>query len=119
MNIQEFQDILNNSNHSLKDNEAAVQDMFRLVSNFNEKNKRPFHMYCSVTGDRVGMAQEKVFRKRLEKFNGNIVDLFVGYVSRSAKKQESNAAPVLEPEPQAVEASEMVEPEVLVVIEDA
>jgi len=109
-----FTELLINTNHALANDEAAIKDMVRMISNYVEKGKRPFYMYCSATGLKVGMSQTPVFQKRIEKFNGDLVQMFLHYKSRGARK-ESVAVEV----PVAKEDAEVVvfvEPEAEVVV---
>lgn len=114
MNIQEFQDLLNETGHALRNDEAAVKDMHRMIMNHEEKGKRPFYMYCAATGKRVGMSQTPVYLKRLAKFQGSLVSMFVNYKSRDGRKDE-----VVATEEPAIEAEvlEVVELEATPVVE--
>lgn len=117
MNIQEFQDLLNETGHALRNDEAAVKDMHRMIMNHEEKGKRPFYMYCAATGKRVGMSQTPVYQKRLAKFQGSLVSMFVNYKSREGRKDE--AVVVVATEEPAIEAEvlEVVELEATPVVE--
>jgi len=80
-----IQEALRNAKHVLAESDSAVNDITRIVNNFegSEGKKRPFYIYCAATGIKKGMSQTPVFEKRLAKF-GNILDLFAQYKSRDA-----------------------------------
>jgi len=84
------------ANHALANNDAAVTDITRLVTNFNEKGKRPFYIYCSITGEKKGMSQLPVFQKRLELAGGDILAMFATYKSREPKKLAPKPEPTVE-----------------------
>jgi len=84
-------ELIKNSNHILRDDEKSVAEMVKLIDAFQQNGKRPFHMYCSVTGTKVGMSQQAVFEKRLAAYGGDIVRMFLEYKSRDARKDGTEA----------------------------
>jgi len=73
------------ANHILANNEAAVADITRIITNNAHSGKRPFYIYCSKTGAKLGMAQQVVYEKRLAKFGGNLLNMFATYKGREPK----------------------------------
>lgn len=104
--LESFVSLLSETGHALLHDEVKVKDMFRMINNFEEKNKRPFYMYCSATGKRVGMSQQPVFEKRLAKFNGSLVSMFVNYVCRDGKRESAPPVVVAADQPSTEEASD-------------
>jgi len=75
---------LRSANHILANNEAAVADITRIMTN-HEQGKRPFYIYCSKTGAKLGLAQQVVYEKRLAKFGGDLLNMFATYKGREPK----------------------------------
>jgi len=71
------------SGHILATNDAVVTEITKLITNY-EQGKRPYYIYCAATGAKLGMSQQPVFEKRLQAFNGNILDMFASYKGRSS-----------------------------------
>jgi len=82
-----IQEALRNAKHALAESDSAVNDITRIVNNFegSEGKKRPFYIYCSESGAKKGMSQTPVFQKRLDAAGGDILALFATYKSRDAK----------------------------------
>lgn len=89
MNIERIQIALNEAKHALANDEGAVKDIARIVDNYESKGKRPFYIYCSVTGLKKGMSQTPVFEKRLQNAGGDILNLFATYKAREGRPTES------------------------------
>jgi hypothetical protein len=89
MNTEQTQIALTEANHALANDEAAIKDIARIVENYVSKGKRPFYIYCSVTGLKKGMSQTPVFEKRLQNAGGDILNLFATYKAREGRPTES------------------------------
>ena len=89
MNTERIQAALNEANHTLANDEGAIKDIARIVENYESKGKRPFYIYCSVTGLKKGMSQTPVFEKRLQTAGGDILNLFATYKAREGRPAES------------------------------
>jgi len=75
------------ANHIHANNDAVIADITRIVTNHeaSEGKKRPFYIYCSATGAKLGMAQQVVYEKRLAKFGGDLLIMFATYKGREPK----------------------------------
>lgn len=89
MNIERIQIALNEAKHALSNDDGAIKDIARIVDNYESKGKRPFYIYCSVTGLKKGMSQTPVFEKRLQNAGGDILNLFATYKAREGRPTES------------------------------
>jgi hypothetical protein len=97
MNKETIQKALTEANHNLAGDDAAVTDITRLITNY-ENGKRPYYIYDSVTGAKLGMSQLPVFEKRLSAFGGDIVAMFASYKGRESKEVKTEAkVEVVEP----------------------
>ncbi len=102
MNKEIVSKALTEAKHTLAGDDAAVTDITRLITN-HENGKRPYYIYDSVTGAKLGMSQLPVFEKRLTAFGGDILAMFASYKGRDSK-------PKTEPEAPKVVVAEPVEP---------
>jgi hypothetical protein len=102
MNKEIVSKALTEAKHTLAGDDAAVTDITRLITN-HENGKRPYYIYDSVTGAKLGMSQLPVFEKRLTAFGGDILAMFASYKGRDSK-------PKTEPEAPKVVIAEPVEP---------
>jgi hypothetical protein len=102
MNKEIVSKALTEAKHTLAGDDAAVTDITRLITN-HENGKRPYYIYDSVTGAKLGMSQLPVFEKRLAAFGGDILAMFASYKGRDSK-------PKTEPEAPKVVVAEPVEP---------
>jgi hypothetical protein len=102
MNKEIVSKALTEAKHTLAADDAAVTDITRLITN-HENGKRPYYIYDSVTGAKLGMSQLPVFEKRLSAFGGDILAMFASYKGRDSK-------PKAEPEAPKVVVAEQVEP---------
>ena len=92
MNKETVQKALTEAKHTLAGDDAAVTDITRLITN-HENGKRPYYIYDSVTGAKLGMSQLPVFEKRLSAFAGDIVAMFASYKGRDSKPKAEPEAP--------------------------
>jgi hypothetical protein len=102
MNKETVSKALTEAKHTLAGDDAAVTDITRLITN-HENGKRPYYIYDSVTGAKLGMSQLPVFEKRLTAFGGDILAMFASYKGRDSKSKT-------EPEAPKVVVAEPVEP---------
>ena len=87
MNKEIVSKALAEANHALAGDDAAVTDITRLITN-HENGKRPYYIYDSVTGAKLGMSQLPVFEKRLAAFGGDILAMFASYKGRESKEKK-------------------------------
>jgi len=78
--------------HYSAGDDAIVTDITKLITNF-EQNKRPYYIYDSSNGVKLGMSQLPVFEKRLQAFGGDILAMFASYKGRSASKETGTSNP--------------------------
>lgn len=95
MNKETVQKALQEANHALANDDAAVTDITRLITN-HENGKRPYYIYDSASGAKLGMSQLPVFEKRLTAFGGDILAMFASYKGRDSKPKAEPAAPKVE-----------------------
>lgn len=98
MNKETVQKALQEANHALANDDAAVTDITRLITN-HENGKRPYYIYDSASGAKLGMSQLPVFEKRLTAFGGDILAMFASYKGRDSKPKAEPAAPKVEKSP--------------------
>ena len=60
------------SGHFSANDDAIVTDITKLITN-HEQGKRPYYIYDSSNGVKLGMSQLPVFEKRLQAFGGDIL----------------------------------------------
>ena len=95
MNKDTVQNALQKAKHVLANDDAAITDIARLITN-HENGKRPYYIYDSVTGAKLGMSQLPVFEKRLSAFAGDILAMFASYKGRDSKPKDVPVAPKVE-----------------------
>lgn len=78
--------------HFSAGDDVIVTDITKLITNF-EQDKRPYYIYDSSNGVKLGMSQLPVFEKRLQSFGGDILAMFASYKGRSASKDTSQLRP--------------------------
>lgn len=110
----EVKEALVAANHILANNEAAVADITRIITNHETSGKRPFYIYCGTTGAKLGMSQQVVYEKRLAKYEGNMLAMFAQYKGRGPKVA---VAPAIEVE--VIAPEEGVRPDNGIVIDVA
>ena len=80
------------SGHFSANDDAIVTDITKLITN-HEQGKRPYYIYDSSNGVKLGMSQLPVFEKRLQAFGGDILAMFASYKGRSASKETGSNNP--------------------------
>jgi len=79
--------------HYSAGNDAIVSDITRLITIFESGKGRPYYIYDSSNGVKLGMSQLPVFEKRLQAFGGDILAMFASYKGRSASKETGTSNP--------------------------
>jgi len=109
MNKEIVSKALTEAKHTLAADDAAVTDITRLITN-HENGKRPYYIYDSVTGAKLGMSQLPVFEKRLSAFGGDILAMFASYKGRDSKEKVEEKKVEVKLEAPKVVVAEPVEP---------
>jgi hypothetical protein len=109
MNKEIVSKALTEAKHTLAADDAAVTDITRLITN-HENGKRPYYIYDSVTGAKLGMSQLPVFEKRLSAFGGDILAMFASYKGRDSKEKVEEKKVEVKLEAPKIVVAEPVEP---------
>lgn len=93
MNKETVQAAFKASGHYLASDDTALKDVARLITIFESGTGRPYYIYDSSNGVKLGMSQLPVFEKRLQAFGGDILAMFASYKGRSASKESGTSNP--------------------------
>lgn len=109
--LETVKSALVDANHVFASNDEKVAEIHKIVNKYNVEGKRPFSIFDSVTGEKLGMSQKPVFEKRLASANGDLLALFASYKGRATKPKAEKPVKPAKAGKRTFEAPESEAPE--------